>query len=463
MNPLPQVLVIDDDPPIFDFIRSTLEGKATIHFSHSGEKILGFLRKNQVDLVFVDLHLPTLSGHDIIKEIKKFDDSIQIIVVSSSDQIDDAIKAFRMGIADYLPKPLHEKDLEIVFQKCTAQNVTVKQSRMMQDHLESSQSTLLVGSSQPMTELVEQIQQLRNSPIDVLILGESGTGKELVAKMLNQQEGDKNRPYITLNCSAIPKELIESTLFGHEKGSFTGAIAKKLGKFELANGGDIFLDEIGTLPLDLQAKLLRVLQEREIEPVGLGYTKKLHFRVIAATNEPLSELVNEGRFRMDLFYRLNKAVLQIPPLKKRASDIKELIDHFLKKNGRAAANKKVTAAAIKNLQQHSWPGNVRELENIIENLIYTYRQDEIGPDAFSRFQFNINEGASSSSPQNENSEPGLNMHFSSELNLSQVVRNTEKAFIEYILGDSHSKQEAASRLNVDRKTLFRKIKLYQIP
>ena len=300
-----------------------------------------------------------------------------------------------------------------------------------------------------------------------MILGESGTGKELVAKTLHNQEGKKTRPYVTLNCSVIPRELMESVLFGHEKGSFTGAVKKQLGKFELANYGDIFLDEISTLSFDLQAKLLRVLQEREIEPVGLGQSKKLEFRVIAATNEELTQLVKENGFRMDLYYRLNKIILRIPPLRERKNDIAILVDHFFRKYAKNNPVKTITDRALEVMHDYSWPGNVRELENIVENLIFTTRSEVIDHNHI--LKCNMDEslgdlvsGSNKSIDEQDIDKDAFYFKMGKDLTLDQMVKNAEKHFIKQIIHDSATKQEVASKLAIDRKTLFRKMKLYNL-
>lgn len=463
MKYLPNVLVIDDDALVFEFIQDALAGQAKFHFSPSGQCIASFLQRQPIDLVFIDLHLPTISGHDIIDNINNYDESTQMVVVSASEEIEDAILAFRSGIHDYLKKPLATNDVQRVFSKCIKQNQTVKSNRVFLEQAGHLDDTLIIGNSTAIGGLKQQISQLTGSNIDVLITGESGTGKELVAKTLHAQEGNKTRPFVTLNCSAIPRELMESVLFGHEKGSFTGAVKKQIGKFELANGGDIFLDEIGTLPLELQAKLLRVLQEREIEPVGLGHSKKLQFRVIAATNENLVEQVKTNQFRKDLYYRLNKATIQIPPLRARKDDLPTLIDHFLHKHTRNPASKKaVTPAAMNRLTSHDWPGNVRELENIMENLIFTLPGQLIDIQHLANIDLNAELFDAIAAPVSPADTNGLTVNLGTDLTLEQTIKNVEKVYIARIVDESESKQQAATKLAIDRKTLFRKIKLYNI-
>ena len=460
----PKILLIEDDDVVFEYFNILLGDKVQLLYSSDGEDFMSLLKQNSVDAVFVDLNLPTISGHYIIEKIKEYDEDIPCVVISSTDRIQDAIKAFRLGIVDFLTKPIDEDHLKRALDQCLKQKSMVRTVQNVTSvNAGKFETDLIVGNAQGVLELKEQIKQLAGSTIDTLVLGESGTGKELVAKSLWLQEGHKKRPYVTLNCSAIPKELMESVLFGHEKGSFTGAVKKQLGKFELANGGDIFLDEIGTLPMDLQAKLLRVLQEREIEPVGLGLTKKLDFRVIAATNEDLVEMVKEKEFRKDLYYRLNKVILRIPPLRERVNDIPDLIEFFLKKHSRNNLVKSMSAKAIDTMVNHSWPGNVRELENVMENLIITSRGGEITEKDVSRFNFLADPfDEFSGEPSNTSSGNAFSINLDDSPTLDQAVRELEKTLISRALDHSETKLEAASKLGVDRKTLSRKLKLYEL-
>ncbi len=374
---LKKCLLIDDDEIVLDFFKHALKQKTELIYLPSGKDLEATLNKHSFDMAFVDLGLPDISGHELIRKIKNLYPDLPIVVISSSQAIQDSITAFRLGAIDFLTKPLDSALLNQIFKKCLHQRELSTSHALLSDKVRELSNDLIIGKSEKVTHLKEDIKRLKGSDIDVLVIAESGCGKELVAKSLTMQEQDSNRPYVTLNCSAIPKELMESILFGHEKGSFTGADKKQIGKFELANNGDIFLDEIGTLSLDLQSKLLRVLQEREIEPVGAGLTKKLQFRVIAATNEDLVQMVKNGQFRKDLYFRLNKLILRIPPLRERTDDIPQLIEHFLTKKARNGVKKSISKEALKYMMNYTWPGNVRELENTIENLVLMSRGSSI--------------------------------------------------------------------------------------
>ncbi len=460
MSSRPQILVIEDDDIVLEFFKIEIGRKATIHYSPTGEDFMDYVKKYPLDAVFVDLNLPNITGQYIIEKIKEYDEELPIVVISSTTYIKDAIHCFRSGIVDFLSKPFEEKDITRAYELCMKQKELLSKARQFEEVAGKAETKLMIGETEAMLELKEAISDLQDSLIDVLVLGESGTGKEVVAKSLYLQEGDKKRPYITLNCSAIPKELMESVLFGHEKGSFTGAVKKQLGKFELAHGGDIFLDEIGTLPMELQAKLLRVLQEREIEPVGLGTTKKLEFRCIAATNENLVDMVKNQEFRKDLYYRLNKVILRIPPLRERVSDIPLLVEFFLKKHSRNKAVKSIATSAMDMLIEHTWPGNVRELENVIENLVVTTKGSEITDKQIKRFNFLADpfDDLGKTVTPLFNSKDGILIPITPLPTLSDASKQLEKGLLEKALEELNTKSEVAKVLGIDRKTLATKMK-----
>lgn len=456
-------LIVDDDSIVLDFFNFALGERSSFVYLNSGKDFSNTLYKHSFDMAFIDLSLPDVKGHDLVKILRDYNPDIPVVVISSSNEIDDAITAFRLGAVDFLTKPLDESLLLRVFKKAAAQKELFNSNQILTERVKELSSNLIIGNSHKITELKEDIKRLRGSELDTLIIADSGCGKELVAKALNQQEGDASRPYVTLNCSAIPKELMESILFGHEKGSFTGADKKQIGKFELANNGDIFLDEIGTLSLDLQAKLLRVLQEREIEPVGAGITKKLQFRVIAATNEDLTEMVRQGTFRKDLYYRLNKMILRVPPLRERKDDIPLLTEHFLVKKARKGVPKTISPEAMAALLQYSWPGNVRELENTIENLIFTSRGNTIVLSDIERLQLEDDASIEDNTLDDTIRISPIEVRpvaYDENLNLDQNLMKYEKTIIAMALQKFNKKQDAALHLGVDRKTLFRKAKIH---
>lgn len=466
----PNILILDDDQIVHEFFKINLGRKGQLHHSKSPSEFFDQLKKNSIDFAFIDLYLGDELGLDVIKQVNAIDEELPIIAISSSKSIPDIVGAFRFGAIDFLTKPIDDQDLLRCFKRASERRAQIKEqadlkplSALKKSSSDFDVDSFLIGQSPKMKSLKDQIKKLKGSPLDILILGESGTGKEVVAKSLNRQEDNNTRPLITLNCSAIPKELMESVLFGHEKGSFTGAVNKQLGKFELASGGDIFLDEMATLNLDLQAKLLRVLQEREIEPIGLGIAKKIEFRTIAATNEEVEDLVSEKRFRLDLYYRLNKVILRIPALRERKEDIPLLVTHFLHNSNHPNGPKSISEDALELLASYHWPGNVRELQNIIENLIYTVVGDEIKSEDLNHFNFRQNsklEAPSSKAiPTTDQGKHLFSVSLTELPLLQEVERKLEKAVIERAFDLVESKTEVARALGIDRKTLNTKMRL----
>jgi DNA-binding NtrC family response regulator len=449
---------------VFDYFQFVLGDQAEYIMLDVVKDFSRIIRSHVFDVAFIDLHIKSESGLNLIKELKEYSPVTPVVAISSTQDIQQAIQAFRLGAFDFLTKPFNEDLLKLIFKKALHQKTMANSHEILTDQFKQQAQSIIMGEHASMLKLKAEIAQLKNSELDTLIIAESGCGKELVAKELNRQESNNGqRPYITLNCSAIPHNLMESVLFGHEKGSFTGAVQKQIGKFELANGGDIFLDEIGTLPLELQAKLLRTLQEREIEPIGLGTTKKLNFRVIAATNENLVEMVKSGKFRKDLYFRLNKVILNIPPLRERVSDIPILIKYFQNKN--KLGNKKVfSSSALDYLSQHLWPGNVRELENVIANLLVTSKNDLIEVEDLSSLALAHDPFAEAPKVATEVLQPRevLPSHFAMNLDqtLDENILALEQKLIETLIKKHKKKQTVAEILGIDRRTLSRKLKQF---
>jgi DNA-binding NtrC family response regulator len=338
----------------------------------NGESALNLIDQEQYQVVVSDLFLPDISGLDILQNVQKISPSTEVIVVTGHASAQSAVRAMKDGAFDYITKPIDFDELKIVVlkalekQNLKSENIYLR--RQLQGRFEFNN---IIGSSPAMNLVFERMNRIVKTDSAILVSGESGTGKELVAKALHYNGSRKERPFVAVNCSAIPELLLESELFGHVRGAFTGAVKDKPGKFETANHGTIFLDEIGTLPLHLQAKLLRVLQEHEVERVGSNKTIKLHVRVISATNADLESMVQRGEFREDLYYRLNVIPLHLPPLRERQQDIIHLTAFFLEKQcrlmGRAPCT--ISSQALEVLESYCWPGNVRELENLIERMI----------------------------------------------------------------------------------------------
>lgn len=368
-----RILVIDDDNSGREALSLLLQSVGyTVTSAANGEDALDIIAQEQFQIVVSDLFLPDKSGFDILQSVRKVSSATEVIVVTGHASAQTAVRAMKEGAFDYITKPIDFDELKIVVakaiekQKLLSENVYLR--KQLQGRFDFSN---IIGSSPAMEFVFERMRRIVKTDSTVLITGESGTGKELVARALHYNGNRKDKPFIAVNCGAIPEALLESELFGHVKGAFTGAISDKAGKFEAANHGTIFLDEIGTMPLHLQTKLLRVLQEQEVERVGSNNPVKLHVRVISATNIDLEMKVNQAEFREDLYYRLNVIPLHLPPLRERQQDILPLAGYFLEKYcklmGRSMMN--INKQALEVLERYSWPGNVRELENLIERII----------------------------------------------------------------------------------------------
>jgi two-component system, NtrC family, response regulator AtoC len=372
------VLIVDDDEGMRDTLEAILKRDFRILRSSSGEAALAVLNQEDVDLVLLDVRLPGISGFDVLRIIKENYSLIEVIMISAINEIETAVQAIKHGAYHYITKDF-EYDLlrSLVGNASERQDLSRQVITLSAQVADQSDREFILGPSRNTRDIVDLVHKIAKLPATVLILGESGTGKELLARLIHREAGDPEAPFIAVNLAAIPRELVESALFGHERGSFTGAHRQQLGKFELASKGTLFLDEIGDLPLDLQAKLLRAIQEGEIERVGGVKPVKTDFRLIAATNVDLDKAVKSGRFREDLYYRINVIPIRLPPLRERPEDIPQLAEFFLRRYNRRFKKRieSITDSTIAMLQKCSWPGNVRELENLIERLVAVSEKD----------------------------------------------------------------------------------------
>lgn len=451
------IWVIDDDVEVLNFFQNFFKSQSTtctcFQDPLTALQHLALISKDEPekrpDLVFLDLHMPRMNGLEFSKTFKEHQSQTPLILMTAHASLDTAIEGIRQGAFDYLRKPILPSELNLAMER------VFHFSRLLQDneHLRlemKSQWSLgkMIGKSPAMKNIFDLIKRVANSTAPVLISGESGTGKELVAQAIHQLGPRTHQPFIAINCSAIPNELLESELFGHAKGSFTGAYQKKRGLFEEAHGGTLFLDEIGDMDLQLQAKLLRVLQDHKIRAVGDNQIKSIDVRVISATNKDLKESIREGTFREDLFYRLSVIPLLIPPLKYRKEDIPLLAEHFLKKFNALnhTQNKGFTKSAMEKLIHLPWPGNVRELENLIERLVVLSEKNYI-------------EAEDIPNPDTATFENFLS-HISLEL---PPLAEVERRYIELVLEKTHGKKEKASQiLGLNRRTLYRKEKVENV-
>jgi two-component system nitrogen regulation response regulator NtrX len=374
------VLVVDDEKNIRETLKDVLEDDGyTVFLAENGKRALEMLELRGIDVVLLDLWLPEMGGMDVLKRIKDLDSNIPVIIISGHGNIDTAVKATKVGAFDFIEKPLSiEKVLNVIkhaikIDELRQENLTLRQQSR-------SNYTMVPGSSKSFHNVEKLIDSCAQSNSRVLVTGENGTGKEVVARMIHEQSGRRDGPFVAVNCAAIPETLIESELFGYKKGAFTGAVSDKRGKFELADGGTIFLDEIADMSLEAQAKVLRVLEEMQIERIGGVTPIRIDVRVIAATNKELPVQIEKRLFREDLYYRLNVVPIHIPPLRERRDDIEALLKYYLDYFAQESNRKRkiLTQDAQKFLvHEYPWPGNIRELKNLIERLTILTRNDEI--------------------------------------------------------------------------------------
>jgi len=368
-----RLLIVEDDPGLRQVLQIQLEHEGYLARSvSSAEEGLPILEKVPHDLVITDLNLPGASGIELLKRVRSVDPQVAVIVMTAFATVETAVQAMKEGAYDYITKPIHPYELKALIERAVDHNRLREQVEILRTCLDRKYGfEEIVGSSQSLLECLDIAARTASTDATVLIYGETGTGKELVAKAIHFLSNRRDAPFITINCGAIPRELLESELFGHVKGSFTGALAHKKGKVEMADGGTILLDEIGEMPLELQVRILRLIQEREIEKVGGMTPTRVNVRIIAATHRDLSAMVNQGAFREDLYYRLLVVPIHLPPLRERQGDVAELVQHFFLKfrakygRGELALTPEVTPR----FENYDWPGNVRQLENAIERIV----------------------------------------------------------------------------------------------
>lgn len=366
------ILIVDDEEAIRDSMKMLLSDTYDVAFAKNGREAVEKMKKINPDLMLLDIRLPEIDGLEVLKIVKKENPDLEVIMVTALNTVKNAVEAMKSGAYDYITKPFDIESISSLIEKVLEKRSLRNENLFLRQELDKKyQFEKIVGAGHAMREIFSLITDVAKNDSTVLIQGESGTGKELVARAIHNLGDRKNKLFVPVNCAAIPENLLESELFGHERGAFTGAFERKLGKFELAEGGTLFLDEIGSMPLSLQSKLLRVLQEKEIERVGGTHAIPINVRVISATNSDLAKALKEEKFRKDLYYRLNVIPIVIPPLRARKEDIPLLVDHFITIYNAEFGKKVATFSreAEEALMDYSWPGNVRELQNLIERLV----------------------------------------------------------------------------------------------
>ncbi len=373
-----QILVVDDEANLRRVLSAQLSRDGyDVHTAEDGEAALAFLKEHHIDLVISDLRMPKVDGMDLLRAALRDDPSRPVVILTAHGTVDNAVEALKTGAFDYITKPFDQNEVRVVVKKAlrTRDLASVEATRDIVSSTaaprEGAARFGIIGESPPILEVYTILQRVADTPTTVLITGESGTGKELVARALHENSSRRDKPFIKVNCAAIPKDLMESELFGYERGAFTGAVGSKPGRFELASGGTLFLDEIGEIPNEMQVKLLRVLQESEFERVGGIKTIHVDVRLVAATNRDLKKEIAAGAFREDLFYRLNVVPIALPALRERRSDIPHLSRYFIAKfNARLKKSiEGIELDALERLNAYAWPGNIRELENVIERAV----------------------------------------------------------------------------------------------
>ncbi|PJB44825.1 MAG: two-component system response regulator [Deltaproteobacteria bacterium CG_4_9_14_3_um_filter_44_9] len=444
------ILVVDDEESHRMMLGAHLkdEGFEMVEAS-DGQEAVDKVSERFFDLVLMDIRMPNMDGMEALKQIRQINPTIPVLIMTAYGSINSAVQALKSGAEDYLTKPLDMDELIIKVNKVLHYRQLEEENLLNRERLGTRfDFSSIIGNSPKMKELFETLSMVTPTDATVLLLGESGTGKEIVANSIHQNSPRRENPYIKVNCAALPETLLESELFGHEKGAFTGAIYKKRGRFELADGGTIFLDEIGEMSIPTQTKILRVLQEREFEAVGGTRTIQVNVRIITATNKDLEEEVNKRKFREDLYYRLNVVPITVPPLRDRKEDIPILAEYFLckynEKNKRSI--KGFEPGVIDALIRYTWPGNVRELENIVERTVIMCRGEMIS--------LNDLPSAIGGSKQEEEQ---------SEIIMGHTLRDTEREVIRRTLEKTGgNRTRAATILGITRKTLQNKIKEYRI-
>ena len=444
MNKAVRILVVDDEMIVREALSNYLreDGYEAIAVE-TGVEALKKVEGERWNVLFVDLKMPGMDGLEVLREVKKITSDLPVIIITAYASIDSAVQAMKDGAYDYIVKPFDPEAIALVVEKVVEHQRLVQENILLRERLDQEYKfEEIIGKSHPMQEIFELVKNVAESDASVLITGESGTGKELIARALHANSPRRYNPFITASCGAMTEGLLESELFGHEKGAFTGALYTKKGRFELAEGGTLFLDEIGEISPKTQVDLLRVLDEKGFMRVGGVDQITVNVRILSATNRDLQKAIQEGLFREDLFYRLNVVSIHLPPLRKRREDIPLLAEHFLDKF-KAETNKKIdriSPQALKLMMEYDWPGNVRELENAIERAVVVGKKNEIVPENLPFFN------------QSRAPESGL-----------KSLKDREKLHILHVLEENGwNISKTAEELEIDRVTLYNKIKKYNL-
>lgn len=444
-----KILVVDDEKHIRDVMDILLKNEGyDVLVADGGESGIEAMKKDIFDLVITDLKMPKVSGFDLLKTVKNISPDTVVVIITAFGTTESAVEAMKLGAFDYIQKPFKNDDIRLVVKNAMEKQKLQKDVLILKGQLKTPSLENIIGESSAMLELFSVISKTAASNANVLITGESGTGKELVAKAIHNLSPRKDNHFVTINCAAIPEGLLESELFGYMKGAFTGAVSNKQGLFEVANDGTLLLDEIGETPLTLQAKLLRVIEGGTFRRVGGTSDIKVNVRIISATNKDIKNVINEGRFREDLYYRLNVLSLKVPPLRERRDDIPLLVEYFLKKY--AGSKKRISQKVIEVFKDYPWKGNVRELENIIERVTLLCDSELIDIN-------HLPEEIRLASIIEPTTVP------SDGVNLEKLIEDTEKGYLLRALEKTNGvKTEAAKLLNLSFRSFRHRLKKYGI-
>ncbi len=451
MNRPINLLVVDDEPNMRRILQATLQREGyAVRTAADGREALEILQSFPAQVVITDLRMPVMDGMTLLHEINQTHADIPVIFITAHGSIENAVEAIKAGAFDYISKPFDNDELRVILAKAA---MTYRLNREECHDSNVIRDAGIIASSHQLKEVLKLVERVAGSPTTILITGESGTGKELIAQLIHKLSLRKNEPFIRINCAAVPETLLESEFFGYEKGAFTGAINTKPGRFELADKGTLFLDEIGEISREMQVKLLRMLQEREFERVGGLKTIRVDVRLVVATNLDLEKAVQDGRFRQDLFYRLNVVRIHLPPLRERPLDIPPLIDHFIREFSRRLNRsiKGISSEAVEMLCRYQWPGNIRELENVMERAVLLCQDSILSPRDFDLFSMDDQKGDRSAS-----GEPS---HFKDMI--AHETEKLEKRLLERALEESGGNVTKTARLlGLSRKGLQLKMRKY---
>ncbi len=459
-----KLLVADDEKGIRDLLSDLLRDSFDVDTIDRGDTILEKIKRNAHDILILDLQLPGMNGIDVLRQIYEEKIKIAVVVITASNDIETAITSMKLGAYDYLVKPFDTDKLMVILKNIVEKiELESEVTRLREQVGERFRFKNIIGKSPQMQRIFSTLEKVIDTDSTVLIIGESGTGKEIIAKAVHYNSNRKQFPFRSIDCSTIPQDLIGSELFGHEKGAFTGAISRKIGKFEVASKGSLFLDEISNLSIDMQAKLLRVLQEKEFERIGGNQIIKVNTRIVAASNRDLRELVVENKFREDLYYRLNVVPVYLPPLRERKEDTPLFIDHFLNKfNTEYGRDVNIELKARLFLVEYSWPGNVRQLENVIKRLVLLSTNKLVTVDDISSVLEYENYGTAAEIVSAFPEKPQMRVSRSKDVTVKSI-EDMEKDYLERMLQHfNYNISNTARALKISRKTMHNKLKKYNI-